>query len=113
MTIFYYLIVGILVLLALSSGISKTLLMPQEVEFFGKYGFTDPILIGYGLLQIIGGVLLAVPKTRISGAILVAVTFLISAVVLGLSGNTPMVIVTLIFTGLLGVLIKFNKKFAI
>jgi hypothetical protein len=41
-------ILAILTLLAVSSGITKILLMPQDVNFFGKFGFSDPILIAFG-----------------------------------------------------------------
>ncbi|WP_126454745.1 hypothetical protein [Sulfuriflexus mobilis] len=36
---------AILVFLAASSGVTKIMLMPQDVEFFGNYGFTNPILM--------------------------------------------------------------------
>ena len=62
MNIFIKAVLVILVLLAISSGITKIFLMPQDVEFFGKYGFTNPILIVYGAVQIIGGVLLILKK---------------------------------------------------
>ena len=99
-------ILAILILLAVSAGTTKILLMPQDVDFFGKYGFTNPVLIAFGLVQLFGGVLLVMPKTRFFGAAIVAVTFLISLVVLLLEGNIPVSIVTLIATLLLGVIMK-------
>lgn len=45
MKVVFIIILFVLILLALSSGISKVLLMPQEVEFFGKYGFSNPPLL--------------------------------------------------------------------
>ena len=108
--IFFYIVLVVLVLLAMSSGITKLLLMPQDVEFFGQYGFSNPILIAYGLVQLIGGLLLAIPKSRIIGALLVAITFLISAALLALSGNIPITLVTLLFTALLGFIVKFNSR---
>jgi hypothetical protein len=109
MKIIFYIALAVLVLLAISSGLTKILLMPQDVEFFGRYGFSNPMLIAYGLVQFIGGALLAVPKSRVIGALLVAVTFLISAVVLLLSGNIPIALLTLVFTALLGFIVKFNS----
>ena len=106
MKVFLNVILVILVLLAVSSGITKIILMQQEVAFFGQYGFTNPILISYGAAQLLGGVLLILPKTRVVGAVLVAITFLISAVVLGLAGNIPVTLITLFFVLLLGVIIK-------
>ncbi len=106
MKILFNVILAILVFLAISSGITKIILMQQDVEFFGKYGFSNSILIAYGAVQLLGGILLALPKSRIIGAALVAITFLISAVVLVLEGNIPVTIVTLICVLLLGVIIK-------
>ena len=92
----YYVLLAILALLALSSGITKILLMDQDVAFFGPYGFTEVLLRLYGLVQIVGGILLLVPKTRTIGAIVVAVTFLVSLVVLVLAGKFGIAIVTVV-----------------
>lgn len=96
----------VLILLAVSSGATKVALMQQDVEFFGKYGFTNPILIAYGLVQLIGGVLMVFKKTRFVGAAIVAITFLISLAVLLLEGNLPVSIVTIVATLMLGVVMK-------
>lgn len=106
MKIFLYTMLVILVFLAVSSGITKTMLMQQDVEFFGQYGFTNPILIAFGITQILGGFLLVMPKTRVIGAVIVAITFLISAVVLIMAGNFPVAILTIFFTLFLGYIIK-------
>lgn len=111
MHIFFNVIIAILVLLAVSSGIMKSMLMPQEVEFFGRYGFSEPLLIAYGVSQVVGGLMLIPAATRILGAAVVAITFLISAVVLFMDDKVPLAIVTLIFVLLLGWLMKrsFNR----
>ena len=101
-------IVVLLVLLAVSSGIAKILLMEQDVVFFAKYGFSNPILITYGLTQLFGGLLMIVAKTRLAGAITVAITFLVSLVLLLIEGNIPVSIITVVATLLLGVVIKQN-----
>ena len=99
-------ILAILTLLAVSSGITKILLMPQDVDFFGKYGFSDPLLIAYGSVQLLGGFLLVFTKTRFAGAAIVAVTFLISLALLLMEGNVPVSIVTAVATLLLLVVMK-------
>lgn len=96
MKIFLNVILVILVSLAVSSGGTKIMLMQQDVEFFGQYGFTNPILIAFGVTQLVGGVLLAIAKTRIVGALIVMFTFLISLVVLVIAGDIPVAIVTFI-----------------
>lgn len=106
MKAFITVILAILVFLAVSSGVTKIMLMQQDVEFFGHYGFTNPILITYGVIQLLGGILLAFPKTRVVGAFVVAITFLISLVVLVIAGNTPVAIITLVCVTLLGFIVK-------
>ena len=103
-------ILVVLIFLAGSSGIMKMMLMQQEVEFFGRYGFSNPLLIAYGATQLVGGLLLAFQKTRFTGAAIVAVTFLVSLVVLLMDGNIPVSIVTLVATALLGVVMKQSWK---
>jgi hypothetical protein len=85
----------ILVFLAVSWGITKILLMPQDAEFFGKYGFTSILLGMFGAVQVIGGVMMVFHRTRLIGAAIVAITFAISAVLLIMEGNVPFTIATL------------------
>ena len=82
-------ILVILIFLVVSSGITKVMLMQQDVDFFGQYGFSDSILIVYGLAQLIGGLLLVFKRTRFFAAVIVAITFLISLAVLLADGNIP------------------------
>ena len=111
MKIVFYVILAILVFLAVSSGITKIILMPQDVDMFGQYGFSNPILIAFGVMQLVGGILLAWPKQRVTGAVVVAITFLVSAVVLVLAGNMPLAGVTILFVLLLGFIAKKSGSF--
>jgi len=90
----WIIVISVLTFLAITSGITKVILMKQDVDFFGKYGFSDPILMFYGAVQLIGGILLPFKKTRLIGAVVIAITFAISLVVLLLEGNIPVSIVT-------------------
>lgn len=103
-------ILVVLILLAVSSGSTKVALMQQDVDFFGKYGFSNLILIAYGLVQVIGGVLMVFKRTRFVGAAIVAITFLISLAVLLMEGNLPISIVTIVAILLLGVTMKQSWK---
>ncbi|MFT5521097.1 MAG: hypothetical protein ACI9IA_001697 [Enterobacterales bacterium] len=96
----------ILIFLAVTSGISKVMLMPQEVEFFGGIGFSNPMLIIFGVCQIIGGLMLVLSKTRLSGAIIVAITFTISAIALFISKNIIVAVITCFTLLMLGIVIK-------
>ena len=113
MKIVFTIILAILTLLAISSGITKIMLLPQDVDFFGRYGFSNPVLIAYGAVQVIGGVLLPFKKMRFVGAAIVAVTFLVSLVVLLMDGNIPVSVVTIVMTLLLGVVMKRSWKTAL
>lgn len=96
-------ILAVLVFLAVSSGVAKIMLMPQGVTFFGEYGFTNPLLVKFGALQVIGGLMMIFAKTRVIGASAVAVTFVISAGVLisaGSVGPTIATVVALVFLSL-------------
>jgi hypothetical protein len=110
MELFLKVILIILIFLAVSSGITKIMLMPHDVEFFGSYGFSSTILILYGVSQLIGGVLLSVKKTRFIGAVLVAITFVVSAIVLTLAGNIPLTMVTLVAIIMLGAIMRQSFK---
>lgn len=110
MRIAFAVLLAILTFLAVASGMTKILLMQQDVEFFGRYGFTNPALIAFGLVQLIGGILLPFKKTRFSGAAIVASTFLASLVILLMDGNIPISIVTLIATLLLFLIMKLSWR---
>lgn len=99
----------LLILLATSSGVTKVMLMEQDVDFFGQYGFSNWMLVAYGLVQVAGGILMIPAKTRFIGAAVVAVTFLISLVVLMMDGNIPVSIVTAVATLLLGVIMNQSR----
>jgi hypothetical protein len=96
----------LLIFLSIFSGVTKVALMPEDVQFFGGYGFSNPALISFGATQLIGGVLMAFRKTRFVGAAIVAVTFLVSLVLLLMDGNLPMSMVTAMATLLLGIVMK-------
>ena len=99
-----------LIFLAMSSGVTKVVLMQRDVDFFGKYGFSNPILVTYGLIQIVGGVLMVFRKTRFVGAAVVAFTFLVSLAVLLMDGNIPVSIATMVATLLLLLVMKKSLR---
>lgn len=108
MKIAYSVLLVLLTALAILSGIAKIALMPNDVEFFGRYGFSNSMLIAFGAAQLLGGVLLPWKKTRFVGAAVVALTFLVSLAVLLIEGNIPVGTVTAIATILLFVVMKLS-----
>lgn len=101
---------AVLIFLAISSGIAKIMLLPEEVKFFGHYGFTNPLLIIYGAISLIGGLMLIPEKTRFYAAIIVSIVFFISAVVLILDKNITFSIITFIALIMLGFVMKQSRK---
>ena len=87
--------------------------MKQDVEFFGKYGFSDPILMLYGAIQLIGGILLPFKKTKLIGAAVAAITFAVSLIVLLLEGNIPVSIVTTLAIVLLGFVMIRTRRLVV
>lgn len=96
---------AVLVFLAVSSGVTKIMLVPQDVMFFGEYGFTNPLLVIFGAVQVVGGLMMFV-RTRMIGASAVAITFVISVVVLVLAGSVGPTIATLLALVFLGLTIR-------
>jgi hypothetical protein len=99
----------LLILLGAASGVPKVMLMEQEVNFFGQYGFANWMLIAFGLTQIAGAVLMVFTRTRFIGAAIVAITFLISLAVLILEGNVPVSIITAVATMSLGAIMVQSR----
>lgn len=106
MKIAFTILLVILTALAIASGATKIALMQQEVEFFGRHGFSNPMILALGVAQVIGGIAMAFAKTRFYGAAIVAVTFLISLVALLMDGNVSVSIVTFVAMLLLGVVMR-------
>ena len=108
MKVFLKVALAVLVFLAVSSGITKIILMEQDVEFFGSYGFTNSMLVAFGVTQLIGGCLLVIQRTQLVGASIVAITFAISAALLIMEGNVLFTVFTFIALTLLGLLARQN-----
>ena len=101
---------AILVLLAVSSGITKVMLMSQEVAFFSSVGFNDLLLIIFGISQVVGGLALIFVKTRLIGSIIVGLTFVLSAVVLFMASKLVLVGITAVTLVMLGIVMKKSIK---
>lgn len=98
-------IVSVLIgLLSIAAGGAKIALIPEEVEFLNQFGFTPVLTVVFGIAQVLGGLLLLIPKTRFYGALIAAVAFACSAALLLVAGNLVFAAVSLvpvIFAGLI------------
>lgn len=104
----FSIVLATLTILAVASGLAKIALTQNDVDFFGRYGFSAPMLIAFGAAQLIGGVLMPWKKTRFAGATVVAGTFLVSLAILLIDGNLPVSVVTAVATLLLFVVMKMS-----
>ncbi len=110
MNLAFKIILTILIFLAISSGVTKIMLLSQDVEFFGAYGFSHTMLVALGITQLIGGILMVIPKFRMYGAVIVAITFLISLVLLVMDSNFLVAGITMVAITLLGWVAKLSRN---
>jgi uncharacterized membrane protein YphA (DoxX/SURF4 family) len=96
MKIFKMILLVILVLMSVAAGAAKVMQMPQEIGFFEDAGLSLSLMVPLGALQIVGGLMLAVPKTRKPGAIVVALCFLASALTIIKTGQIGFALVSLL-----------------
>ena len=106
MKIVMTMILLLLVLLSISSGINKIMLMPQEVEFFGGAGMSNMVIIAFGAVQVMGGSLLIAPKSRLWGVFVMVVTFTISTVLILIGGSIGFVLYSILPIILLGLIAR-------
>ena len=105
MKIINILIISIVALLSIAAGLAKIMQNPQEMAFLQSVGLSTAVIIVFGTVQVLGGVLLVPPRTRMFGAVLVTFAFFVSVVLIFLSGNVQFALVSLLPVILGGVLI--------
>ena len=77
----------ILVLMSLAAGAAKVMRVPDEVQFFSDAGLGLGVVVIFGIFQILGALMLALPQSRPAGAVMVCVGLLASSVLLFINGN--------------------------
>ena len=87
MKIVNILIIVIVALLSIAAGLAKVLQTQQEMEFLQSFGLSSALIVAFGLVQIMGGVLLVSQKTRLLGAVLAASALVVSTVLIFVTGN--------------------------
>jgi uncharacterized membrane protein YphA (DoxX/SURF4 family) len=86
-----------LVLLSVSTGITKLVQLPAEMELFHGAGFGDTLTLAFGGIQLAGGLLLIFPASRRVGAWVMVITFAIASWVVWTSGMVGFFFVSLTF----------------
>ncbi len=110
MKLFKTIVLAVLVLMSLAAGAAKLFQMPQEALFFQAVGLGSVSLILLGVIQITGGVLAVFSKTRLPGTTLMAVVFLVSAIMIFISGQVVFATVSLLPVLLAGFLMAGGRQ---
>ena len=86
----------LIVLLSVAAGLAKVTQVPQEVEFLTGLGFNPTLILIFGFLQIVGGILTAIPITKLFGSAIVVIGFLVSAALVLVNGNVIFGLISMI-----------------
>ena len=86
----------LLAALSVAAGIPKVMQMPQELGFLQPLGFSPIAISVLGVVQVLGGILLLLRKTRLPGATLAGLAFLISSVAIFVGGNMQFGLISLL-----------------
>ena len=87
MKIVRVIILVIVALLSLAAGVAKIMKTPQETTFFDSLGIDLTFMLILGVLQVAGGIFIFVPKVRKVGAIVAAIAFSISTIMIFMTGQ--------------------------
>lgn len=97
-------------LLSLAAGVPKILQMPQELGFLSSIGFSPVVVSILGVVQVVGGVMLFFARSRLVGASLAALAFLVSAVAIFVGGNLTFGVISLLPVVLADIVVFFEVK---
>ena len=112
MKIVNILIISVMALLSIAAGLAKVMQTEQEMAFLQSFGLNNAVIIAFGMVQIVGGVLLVPSKTRMFGAVLAASALVISTVLIFTGGNVVFGLLSTIPIALTGVIIYQSAKIA-
>ncbi len=96
----------IVTLLSIAAAVPKISQAPQEVQFFAAVGLPPLAVAVFGCVQLLGGVLLIIPRTRLWGALIAALAFLCSAIMLLMAGQMAFGLVSLVPAALAAAIAK-------
>lgn len=110
MKILNILLIVVIVLMSLAAGLAKIVLVPEEKTFLLGVGLNVAAIIAFGIIQVVAAVLLAIPKTKIVGAVMASVAFLLSAILVFMSGNTVFGAISLLPVIVSALIIYFSLR---
>ena len=106
------LIIAITALLSIAAGLAKVMQAPQEVDFLKSAGLSLTLIVVFGLVQVLGGILLVSQKTRMVGAILAASAFAVSTILIFMGGDLAFGLFSILPIALAGVIIYQSARTA-
>ena len=83
--------------LSIMTGVVKLAQMEEEMVIFRTIGFPDGLTMAFGLVQLIGGILLLPPKTTNLGAWIMTPTFVFATGVLFANSMVTFGVVSILF----------------
>jgi len=87
----------LLTALSLMTGAVKLAGMEDELRIFREAGFSDGLIVAFGVLQLVGGVLLIPNRTSRVGAWVMLPTFAVATGVVFINGMVPFGVASLLF----------------
>lgn len=87
---------ALITVLSVAAAVPKLMRMPAELSFFASLGMGGVVVLVFGLVQLIGGLLMLRSATRAWGGRLAATAFLASAIMLLATGQLGFGLVSLV-----------------
>ena len=83
---------------------------PQEMEFLQGAGLSPGLIVVFGVVQILGGLLLVPRKTRMIGAVIAATVFAASTALIFMGGNLAFGLISILPIALAGIVIYHSSR---
>ncbi len=86
----------LIALMSIAAGAAKALLVPEELAFLESFGLTQTMVVIYGVLQLLAGIVMLIPRINHVGLIVAIIAFVISTVLIFISGRWSFGLVSLL-----------------
>jgi len=103
-------LIAVMALLSIAAGLAKVMQVPEEMAFLTGLGLDNTMIFIFGAIQIVGGILLAIPKSKMYGSVLVVIAFLVSAILVFVGGNFTFGIVSMLPVVITGFIVYQTLK---
>lgn len=96
--------------LSIATGVFKLLQQEADIALFEKIGFNEVGTTVLGAIQLIGGILLILPKTRTWGAYIMIPTFVVASIAVFANGMIGFGVVSLLFIVMALLVVYIERK---